>query len=304
MARAADSQSSCGQPVAGTDQVIAMDLRPRTGRRRLSPAGCAFWLHLVECLPHTSPWSQSRGCGPGPQPDGPGTGLWPHRWGPRGSRVPGPGQPWGVCGGEGRPEGRGPGPRGQKLSGQWDQRSPADAGLLGRALGSGLAPRARCPPTRKGMGEWLCPRVSTVVLGLPGRRGAHFLARKAGPRWACRCRCTSWSSCSFRLATCGQGASSGGAGAPSQGPWSSDRKGCRPQSTAPGGGVRGTVTSGRQTGTHRAIIGDSTPGGLGLHSHGGRAEPLCSGPERTQESKERNALACGFSRRGSVGQGR
>lgn len=204
----------------------------------------------------------------------------------------------------GQPEGRGPGPRGQKLSGQWDQRSPADAGLLGRALGSGLAPRARCPPTRKGMGEWLCPRVSTVVLGLPGRRGAHFLARKAGPRWACRCRCTSWSSCSFRLATCGQGASSGGAGAPSQGPRSSDRKGCRPQSTAPGGGVRGTVTSGRQTGTHRAIIGDSTPGGLGLHSHGGRAEPLRSGPERTQESKDRNALACGFSRRGSVGQGR
>lgn len=177
MARAADSQSSRGQPVAGTDQVIAMDLRPRTGRRRLSPAGCAFWLHLVECLPHASPWSQSRGCGPGPQPDGPGTGLRPHRWGPRGSRVPGPGQPWGVCGGEGRPEGRGPGPRGQKLSGQWDQRSPADAGLLGRALGSGLAPRARCPPTRKGMGEWLCPRVSTVVLGLPGQRGAARAAR-------------------------------------------------------------------------------------------------------------------------------
>lgn len=193
MARAADSQSSRGQPVAGTDQVIAMDLRPRTGRRRLSPAGCAFWLHLVECLPHASPWSQSRGCGPGPQPDGPGTGLWPHRWGPRGSRVPGPGQPWGVCGGGGGggsrragalvPEARSSvasGTRGVLLTRgfwaeHWAPASHLELGALrpGRAWVSGSAP---------GSALWCsgCPG-GTGLTSWPGRRGRGGHVAAAAP---------------------------------------------------------------------------------------------------------------------------
>lgn len=67
--------------------------------------------------------------------------------GPGGKPSTGPGAAAGPSeAGEGPLEGRGPGPRGRKLGGQWDQRVPADTGLLGRALGSGLGLRPSAAP--------------------------------------------------------------------------------------------------------------------------------------------------------------
>lgn len=104
--------------------------------------------------------------------------------------------------------------------------APADLGPPGRHGGLGaVAPCALTPLLAPHPALKLGPSLGSVRSGVPNSGSAgpalrppggcsrpHFLAWEAWLRRACRrrCCCTSWSSCSFRLATWGQGRRSGG----------------------------------------------------------------------------------------------